>query len=460
MSKTHFDDEGSGVWSLVSDTSNRKNAVDSSNNDFSKAIASRLPARKLEVNTAKVEDATSGVLIVEGVDDDTNSRVSRSSKVVNITDAAEEQRGLNLSIPDTVFLPSEIGSLEEKLHESGEFERLQENSKRKNEKGTKEEQTLPKLVTSLHDDIKGCSASTKKILLAVLFALIAAVSCTAWIYRAWKYDSFQREDNEVKKQQSLLQLVALLSRERMELKNKITVLEREIDVLTLSCSNEDPSKEPGEDPFSMRRPSEDDAFFLLNNCYVRASLSLGQCSREWQSWWNNTKKDEEDSQSHGSGVGETNKFTGEDYPYQMVTAMNEISRYVEGFFDTVTDKSQDAYSFVESNIKDMSYKGLDGVMRVSSAMQDLVNMTSETLNSATEQPPKFDARINISDVKDSISNLMHVAKDAIDDGANYAKGVEKGALKSFLTAYEYTSSLLKNVSTSIADDYLLVHSEE
>ncbi|KAL7466990.1 hypothetical protein ACHAXS_007258 [Conticribra weissflogii] len=459
MPKTGNDDEGSGVWSLVSNTSNRRNDINSNDEPSGVSVAG-LPTEKQEVNTAKIEDATSGVLIVEGEDDNTNSNVSSSSKVDDCEDAAEEERGLTLSVPDTVFLPSDIGSLEAKLHESGEFERLQENSKRENDRGTKEEQAWPKLVSQLHDDIQGCSGSTKKILLVVVFALMAAVFCTAWIYRSWKYDVLQRTNADMRKQVSSLQLVALMSREMMTLKNKIAVLEEEIDVLTSSCSNDNPSQELYEDLFSMNDPHDEDAFMLLNNCYVRASLSLGQCSREWQYWWNNNKTDEGDSTGHGSDAEGKTKSTGEDYPSQMVTAINDISRFVEGMFDRVTDKSLDAYSFVENNIKDMSYKGVDGVLLLSKVMQELVNITSETLNDATEPRPKLSARINKSDAKDGISKFMYIAKSAIKDGTNYAKEVEKVAFNSFLSVYEYTSSLIENVSTSITDDYLLVNSEE
>ncbi|KAL7487099.1 hypothetical protein ACHAW6_012702 [Cyclotella cf. meneghiniana] len=235
---------------------------------------------------------TKGTLIVAGDDDDDDD------------DDSEPDEKSNLSLPESVFLPSEFNSL------------LENNP----------------LVVSLEVESKEAAGSCehdrnqntyfKHSASSVFLALLLVMtSFASWSYVRNSRNEIRQLNQKLQNQQSILPLALLLLQERKALNRRISLLEQQID------------RTPSTSPSWVfdRDGIANHTYVMFENCYFKAAVTPGTCYKDWQSWSN-------------------------DYQHEDV----EKSFAVQ-LFNTVRAKSYQSYEFVEAGFKNMTFDGIEAI---------------------------------------------------------------------------------------------------
>ena len=198
-------------------------------------------------------DEKLGLLILEGQDDDDDDKEAFDGSG---TDQDDE-----LSIPDTVNLPSDMKSIlstHHHRHHHGE-------------------------VNSNMADDSTCTLSKLKIYLTshvyaiLIISLLIVTSLLSIVEVLRMREDLQKQRSII----SLLPITASLLKERKDLLKKQEMLEDEIERLKRNDASH--RSNLYEDIFTSN-DTDDSSILSIKNCYMEARVSLGTCSKEWQEW--------------------------------------------------------------------------------------------------------------------------------------------------------------------------------
>ena len=310
-----------------------------------------------------------GLLILEG--EDFNSGDEEEGRRDD-GEAEEENRqggeSVSLSVPDTLFLPSEVKSMAasgvtneqvesnrvkdcnslpsevRSMAASGVSNELDKNNRAKDgnspgniraEPGSDHPsfspglQPHPSIASGLQPGRFGPFNMAQVMVIMVIS--LSLLSFESWRTQVWKNEAL-RLRGELQKQNSLMPFTLSLLKEREALLEKQRQLEKVIERAMGRAS----SSSTYEDVFGSDR-SDDDKILSIKTCYVEASLSLGRCSKEWQSWWYNTPED------------------GESYDDEFTTDMSKLAK---SFTKSLAATTTQSYMFVENAVKELSYDGI------------------------------------------------------------------------------------------------------
>jgi hypothetical protein len=268
-----------------------------------------------------------GLLILEGED----SHVGRDSNdsmddddgeghddgEANEGGSGQGNGSMSLSIPATLFLPSEVRS----MVASGVTNEQDGNKGG----GTR--------VAPVQADRSGPSNATRAPLVVIAMIFVSALSLGSWRIHVWKTEALRLRD-ELQRKNFLLPLTLSLLKEREALLERQGQLEGAIERALRMNSNT-----PKYEDMLVPDQSDDDKFFSIKTCYVEATMSLGQCSKEWQKWWYKTANGSdttfEDAQNGDMFVGDLNS---DGIVSRFDRALSKLINGCESCSDDVTSK--------------------------------------------------------------------------------------------------------------------------
>jgi len=284
-----------------------------------------------------------GLLIVDGDEEEDGEGNDESER---------SKTSASLSIPETVFLPSEMRSVTAVSCVTHEQDK---HTPKDSKAGTR----IIGAILSKWNHLTSClsiwisglgvrSFNGMQIFPALVIFL-ALVSFTSWRSHVWKNEALRLRE-ELRTQSILLPLTLSLLKERESLIKKQKLLEEE--VMELSKMGDGPGKYNFEGILPPEQ-SEDEALLSFKNCYVEASLSLGLCSKDLQKWWSDT----DDSSAH-----DANKDTSDNEYFSYDDGFTEdMSKLVRWGYDSIASTTAQSYSFIEKNLKQFSYVGMKDV---------------------------------------------------------------------------------------------------
>lgn len=330
----------SDLFSLVTEANIPHQGSPAINNESNGSVSS--PSS----NEGSSGDLHRGTLILEG-EEQTNSK--RSEK----TDSDEEK----FTVPESVFLPSEIGTLEGQSRTSNNEQDNSEQESRKS-RNTGNEQN--------HSNY----FPPKQLLahgIASFVVVVGMLTLATWRCLAWRSEA-----------QHLKELLHLQMQHHSSLDLKIASLEA--DLAAWNRRHKDPHNWKFEKGHWEIDDDDDNIVLSFKNCYLEASLALGQCSKKWQDWFLGTDTGESDSES----------FTTDEDGFT-----HDMTRLVDGIVDGVTAVSSNSFSFVERTLKQMSQ------------FYD-VDFNSSDADSWNE-----------SEISQVLSNAMKVAESAVGEATTF-----------------------------------------
>ena len=244
-----------------------------------------------------------GTLILEGEE--------QASKSGENTSSDEDK----FTVPESVYLPSEIGTLE---GQSGSSNNEQDSTDQGSSKGDK---------SSNEDKCTDYFLSEQLFAhgVATFVVVITMLSLTTWRSLVWKSEAMHLK--EVVRQQNA---------HHSSLDLKIASLEA--DLLAWNRRHKDPHNWKFQKGNWEIDDEDDDVVLSFKNCYLEASIGLGECSRKWQEWLTGKGGDSDDDDCATDEDG----FT------------EDMTRLVHGLIDGVTAASSNSISFVEKTMKQMS----------------------------------------------------------------------------------------------------------
>lgn len=331
----------SDLFSLVTEA-NMPHQTSSSVHDESNRSASSAPSN---------EDGSSafkgGALILEGESVDTHS---------------DEEK---FAVPESVFLPSEVGTLEGR--ESCTSNNEQENSEQESGRGESKSESK----SNSDSEQKFSYYFPPKQLLAHGVATFVVVFgmfvLTSWRSLVWRNEALH-----------LKEVLRLQVHHHSSLNLKIASLEA--DLAAWNRRHEDPHSWKFEKGHWDIEDEDDNILLSYKNCYIEASLALGQCSKKWQDWL------------FGAGEDKSDDYTTDEDGFP-----EDITRLLDGIVDGVTAASSSSFSFVEKTLKQMSHFYYFG----------------DDFNS-------FDADSrNASEISEALTNAMKVAESAMDEATTF-----------------------------------------
>ena len=280
-----------------------------------------------------------GLLILEGEETYDDKKVGCEADKDFERDVANE-----LSIPDTVLLPSDMRS----VVTPGATSQEQSTGRAENV----DEEDITCIIDSYRRSIQFWKCVTAMMMMMLVAAIISFGSLRNV---SWKSEALQlREDSQ--HQQSFLPLTASLLMERRSLLNRI-------DLLDKSIHRERDWASRCEDMLfnSNTFEKEEDPLLSIKNCYVEASLSLGQCSKELQNWWLNSV-----SSSKQAGTG----TDGQDMDVDGFTT--DMAKLVDGVKSGFAVTTTQSYNFIEKVFMKFSYTGLKETFLTDDYIQSIV----------------------------------------------------------------------------------------
>mmetsp|Transcript_36697 Transcript_36697/g.74922 ORF Transcript_36697/g.74922 Transcript_36697/m.74922 type:complete len:353 (+) Transcript_36697:142-1200(+) len=292
-------------------------------------------------------DFQRGTLILEG-EEQTDGKRSEN------TNSDEEK----FTVPESVFLPSEIGTLEGQSRTSNNE---QDNSEQESRKSRNSD-----------DEQKYSNYFPPKQLLAhgvaTFVVVFGMLILSTWRSLAWKSEA-----------QHLKDVLRLQMQHRSSLNLKIASLEA--DLAAWNRRHKDPHNWKFEKGHWEIDDDDDNIVLSFKNCYLEASLALGQCSKKWQDWFLGGQEDED----------------GEDFGTYEDGFTDDMTRLVDGIVDGVAAVSSNSFSFVEKTLKQMSpfyYFGDD--------------FNASDVDSWNE-----------SEISKALSSAMKVAESVVDDATTF-----------------------------------------
>eukprot|EP00574_Skeletonema_japonicum_P010845 CAMPEP_0201721354 /NCGR_PEP_ID=MMETSP0593-20130828/6041_1 /ASSEMBLY_ACC=CAM_ASM_000672 /TAXON_ID=267983 /ORGANISM="Skeletonema japonicum, Strain CCMP2506" /LENGTH=342 /DNA_ID=CAMNT_0048212153 /DNA_START=82 /DNA_END=1110 /DNA_ORIENTATION=+ len=293
----------SDLFSLITETNNTSHQRPPSiHNEAHGSISSS------SSNADGSGDFQRGTLILEG-EEQTN----------NTTSSDEEK----FTVPESVFLPSEIGTLEGQSRNSNNE---QDNSVQESRKSH-----------NADNEQKYSNYFPPKQLLAhgvaTFVVVVGMLMLSTWRSLAWR-----------KEAQHLKEVLHLQMQHHSSLELKIESLEA--DLAAWNGHHKDPHNWKFEKGHWEIDDDDDNIVLSFKNCYLEASLALGQCSKKWQDWFLGQGGADTDERQGGAGSDEF--ATDED------GFTDDMTRLVDGIIDEVAAVSSNSFSFVEKTLKQMS----------------------------------------------------------------------------------------------------------
>lgn len=288
-----------------------------------------------------------GTLILEG-EEQTNSKQTENTY-------SDEEK---FTVPESVFLPSEIGTLEG--HESRTSNIEQESRKSQSASNSDKEQKyryyFPPKQLLAHG-------------LATFVVVFGMLTLTAWRSLVWRREVLH-----------LKEVLRLQTQDHSSLNMKIASLEA--DLAAWNRRHKDPHNWKFEKGRWEIDDDDDNIVFSYKTCYVEASLALGQCSKKWQDWL----------------MGHPEGEDSDEYATDKNGLTDDMTRVVDGLVDGgVAAASSRSFLFVAQTLKQMSqfyYFGHDF-------------NTSDA------------ASWNESDISKALSNAMKVAGSVVDEATSF-----------------------------------------
>jgi hypothetical protein len=125
---------------------------------------------------------------------------------------------------------------------------------------------------------------------------------------------------------------------------------------------------------------EEDTILSIKNCYIEASLSLGQCSKEWQRWWYHQANEGSSTHEHGDDKEDANEYHSS-YDDGFTDDMEKLVSKVKSGLKVTTAQS---YSFIEKSLKELSYYGIkDAWLASDGYVQSIVPSSPKTSSNDT-----------------------------------------------------------------------------
>jgi hypothetical protein len=277
-------------------------------------------------------------------------------------DNGERDENSNLSLPDSVFLPSEITSLldNQPLAVALEVEGRGAAEKYEHYRG--------------HNYFKQAALH---VLLAFLLFMSSFVACR---YIRNSRNEIRQLKQTLRSQQSIFPLALLLYHERRALNRRISLLEQQIEGQSSKSSwNYD------------RDAISNGTYIMFENCYFKAALTPGTCYKDWQSWFN---------KYHDEHVEDS---------------------FAVHLYNSMRTKSSQSYQFVEAGFKNMTFDGMESIRTALGGIhlepqgknesymdlyESLVNATNTAKNAAVDGGAKF-TRMLEKHVHSSLSGALN-----------------------------------------------------
>lgn len=357
--------EDTSMYSLVSEAAeaNKSHSHDSDESKSKHAFS--------ESGANEIENGEElGLLILEGGQDEEDYYDDDEGKL--------SKKSASLSIPETVFLPSEIRSVAAVscvTHEQGQ--NMVKESKGGNFvvdnillKWDQLQYCLSRWSAGL-GALGGRSFSTMQLFPALVI-FVTLLSFASWRSHVWKNEVLRLKE-EVQRQRTLLPLTLYMVTERESLLKKQKLLEQEVIELSNGAG---PEKYDFEDTFSPDE-SSDDAILSFKSCYVEASLSLGRCSKDLQKWWSDSTETTESSSRDAT------EEKPNEYPSQDDGFTDDMSKIVRWGYDSLASTTTQSFSFIEKNLKHLSYVGIKDVIGKDDYIQSIAQSAPKMASNDT-----------------------------------------------------------------------------
>ncbi|KAL3801984.1 hypothetical protein HJC23_010328 [Cyclotella cryptica] len=319
-------------------------------------------------------DSAFGVISVEGsfnldasfAGDDVSDVGAKGTLIV--AGEEEEDGNSDLSLPESVFLPSEITSLLEhkRLPPALEVEG----------RGAAENCVRH----------RGYNFFTQWALLVLLSFMLLMTSFALWIYIMNARNEIRQLNQMLQSQQSILPLALLLNHQRRALNRRISLLEQQIDRQSSKSSS---STFEGDG-------ISNDTSVMLENCFFKASLTPGTCYKDWQSWFN-------------------------EYQHK------DLEAFAINLFESMRTKSSQSYDFVEAGFKNMTFEGIESLRNALGGIhlesqdrnesyvdlyESLVNVTNFAISAAVDGGAKV-TRMLEKHVHGSLSGALNYSSSLL-----------------------------------------------
>mmetsp|Transcript_38473 Transcript_38473/g.69344 ORF Transcript_38473/g.69344 Transcript_38473/m.69344 type:complete len:403 (+) Transcript_38473:163-1371(+) len=363
--------EDTSVYSLVSEA----NESNTHNDDGDK---SKYSSSDDSVEMENGNGLNLGLLIIEGAEEEEDDDETKEEEEYDASKRSMKSTSV-LSVPETVFLPSEIRSIAAVscVTHANPYEGINPLEQDKNKPNESKDgnqiignflckwsQLLP-CVSRWRDGLGACSFNAMHLIPALMI-LMTLVSLSSWRSHEWKNEALRLRE-ELQKQKALLPITLSLLKERESLVKKQKLLEQVMEGVK----------------------ADDDALLSFKNCYVEASLSLGRCSNEWQRWWSDTS--DSSSAHHGTEKETSNDYSSYDYDGGFT---DDMSKLVKSFSNSLASTTAQSYSFIEKNLKYMSYDGIKDAFSGDNYIQSTVKSTPETASNDTGGRDSFNRALS------------------------------------------------------------------
>ena len=301
------------------------------------------------------DGANLGLLILEGLDaDDDDTEEEEEEEEEEVEDS---NQGTPLSIPDTVYLPSEVGSMgavSGVTHEQNKHQNYSNTDSRYHRVRDNFREKWSLLLSSVPRWRAVAARSFNALQLLPLLAMgMAFAALTSWRSRVWRNEALSLQE-ELQQQRTLL-----------------AETQAQLEVMLEWNERKGSDKSDFEGFFPHHKQSDDEAVLSFKNCYVEASISLGACSREWQRrWWSDTKS----GSSRGPEDEEDDIFSYDD------GFADDMHRLVTSFKDSVASKTTRSYSYVQKAMKELSYEGLKDTFTKDGYIQSILQFPPPEMN--------------------------------------------------------------------------------
>ncbi|KAL9187791.1 hypothetical protein ACHAXT_006169 [Thalassiosira profunda] len=305
------------------------------------------------------DGANLGLLILEGLEaDDDDTEVEEEEKEEEEEEVEDSNQGTPLSIPDTVYLPSEVGSMgavSGVTHEQNRHRGCGNADSRYHRVRGILSEKWSLLLSSVPRWRAGAARSFNSTqLLSLLAMCMAFAAFTSWRSQVWRNEALRLEE-KLQQQRTLL-----------------AETQAQLEVMLEWNEQKGSGKSDFEGSFPHHnKQSDDEAVLSFKNCYVEASISLGACSRDWQRrWWSDGKS----GSSRGPEDEEDDIFSYDD------GFADDMHRLVTSFKDTVASKTTRSYSYVQKAMKELSYEGLKDTFTKDGYIQSILQFPPPEMN--------------------------------------------------------------------------------
>lgn len=231
-------------------------------------------------NADDSKDGFKGTLILDG-DEQTNSK--RSDHV----SSDEEEK---FTVPESVFLPSEIGTLEEQSNVSNGKANIGVEKKNDSESESTSNNTDNEQKCRYYFPPEALAGKQLFAHAAATFVVIVGMlTLSAWRCHVWRKEALH-----------LKKVLHLQAQDHSSLNLKIASLEA--DLADWNKRHKDPHNWKFEKGHWEIDDEDDNIVVSFKNCYLEASIALGRCSKEWQDWlFGENEEIEESYSSHDDG---------------------------------------------------------------------------------------------------------------------------------------------------------------